>query len=154
MGRTPRIRKKLLTISVHSHIHNRAVNPKAATPRVITAWNIRPSTDRAAIAAFALDVLLPALPDALEGLPLVVPELSWLVLGVVPARDEEGATLEDDAVMADDTADVIELDIVLETDADEDDEAEAEPDAPDGRDVALAGLASAPTPQGIAWPSG
>jgi len=140
---------------VHDYIHNRAVNPKAATQRVIAAWNIRPSMDRAAIAAFALDALPPVLPDALEGLPLVVPELSRLVLGFVPAREEEeGATSEDDAVMSDDTADVVELDTVPETDADEDEEAEAEPDDPDGRDLASAGLARAPTPQGIAWPFG
>jgi hypothetical protein len=62
------------------------------------AWNNRPSTDKVAIAAFELAVLLPGVLDALEELPVVVPEP---VLGVVSAGD----STEDVAVVgADETA--------------------------------------------------
>jgi hypothetical protein len=126
--------------------------------RAITAWNIRPSTDRAASAAFALEVLLPALPDALEALAVVLPEVALLVLGVIPAgeeddeededEEEEGATVEADAVVGVDTADVVEFGVVPAADAD------AEVGPPDGGGLASPGLVSAPVPQGMGLPSG
>jgi len=99
----------LLRVALYDIFHRTAVIPKAATPRAIMAWNIRPSTDRFAIAVFALAVLLPTLLDAPEALPVVVPGIELLVpgvaSGVTPPGEEEIAMTNDDAVVSTDEAD-------------------------------------------------
>lgn len=104
-----------------------------------------------AIAAFALEALLPALPDTLEALPVVVPEAAALVFGVVPAGEEgEDATTEDTAVVGVDETDVVGETAATETDAEDAAEDAAEGAPPDGGGLASAALTSAPVPQGIA----
>jgi len=116
----------------------------AATPRATMAWNIRTSTDRAAMAALAL---LAALPDALEAPPAVVPELELPVLGVVSAGEEgDDARTDDDAVVGVDETEVVALGTVPETDT------EVAPAV--GGGLASAAFTSAPVPQGMASPSG
>jgi len=115
------------------------------------AWNIRTSTDRAAMAALALLAALTdelaALPDELEAPPAVVPELELPVLGVVPAGEEDDdARTDDDAVVGVDETEVVALGTVPETDT------EVAPAV--GGGLASAAFTSAPVPQGIASPSG
>jgi len=126
------------------HVHRTVVNPTAAAPRAIIAWNIRPSIDRAVIAALELPALLPTplVVEIVEAPPVVVPEVEVepLVLGVATTGKDD-VTMADDAVRGVDGDDVVPTGTVPLAD---------EGLAPVGGGWASAGFASAPLPQAMA----
>jgi len=136
MGKCP-----LLPSTLRNHVYRTVANPMAATPSAIIVCNIRPSTDKAPMAAFALATLVP---DGPETLPVGLPA-ELLEMDVVKEYEYAGPTTDDDAVGDND-------DVVVTTML----ELEMAPELGPllGGGLAMAGFVSAPVPQGIALPSG
>jgi len=114
----------------YNDVHRRVVYAMAARPSATTAWNICPSADRA-VAVFD-EAPLPAVPVAAEAVPVVVTMAGDVVKG-------DNGAMEDNAVVGVAEVDALSAAVVV---------------TPIGEDWASAGLASLPSPQGIALPSG
>lgn len=130
------------------HVHSRAVNPAAATPRARIVWKIRLFTARVAIAALVVEGLAEVPVSVPVPVPVVLPvALPRLLLDVLPVVGvEDDAIVDTDAESDDDetedeTEDIAATDVVA---------AALEIDAPVGGGLASAGFKSAPVPQAMA----